>query len=222
MEIYIPDYVQNNFDSVLEALGKDCILNYSSATPTSLLAEITNLNFKNKTNNNDNNMQIRTSLSNPIEKGDYLKNTDDNKIYLITWTVTKEIDCYQTIGQICTNRISFKRWQSEEIDSTTGELIHPAQYMSVADNVDCSIEKKGNFVFNTTISSPGIVPQAQMMILMQANSDTLSIQIGDEYLFRNNIGYVIQDVDYSQVSMNDDGILIVFADKREGGWRVTI
>jgi hypothetical protein len=218
MDFYIPDYVQDNFDSVLVTLGKNCILNYSSATPTSLKTLITNPKTKNNINNNDNNVGILVSLSTPIIKGDYLTNSDENKLYLITCTVSKEINCYKTVGQICTNRISFKRWQTGEINNDTGEVIVPDDYASIADNVDCIIEKKGSFKFDSATNDIGIVPQAQMMILLQANSDTLKTQIGDEYLFRG-IGYEIQDIDYSQVSINDDGVLILFADKRKGGWR---
>lgn len=220
MDFYIPSTLQSDFDDMLNVLGKDCILNYSSATPISLKALITDLKLKNKTNNNDNNMEIHTSLSKPIKKGGYITNSTDGNLYLITWTVSKEVNCYKTIGQLCTNKISFKHWNPAVMDNTTGTIITPAGYVAVADNIDCSIEKKGNFIFNTSISAPGVIPQSQMMISMQANVNTLKIQIGDEYLFRN-IGYVIQDIDYSQVSMVDDGLMVIFADKREGGWRTT-
>jgi hypothetical protein len=221
MEFYLPDSLSQDFDDILNVLGKNCTLNYSSSTPVVLKALITDLKLKNKTDNNDNNMEICTSMSTPIKKGDYLTNSDDGNLFLITWTASKKINCYKTIGQLCTAKIDFKRWQSEVIDNITGDLITSAQYVSVVDNVDCSLEKKGNFIFNTTANSPGIVPQSQMVIMMQANPDTLKIKIGDEYLYRG-IGFQIEDIDYSQVDINDHGLLILFGNKREGGWRVTI
>jgi hypothetical protein len=225
MEFYVPSSLSSDFDDMLNTpgFGTAVIINATSATPTTATVQLSNPNFKsNYQNLSDSARILRFSLSDSIKKGDYLTATDDNINYIITWGCYKDLNSYKSQCQICNCQFDFVRWSEAILDSISGETATPAGYQNIITNVDCFTSRTGMGIFDSSASEVGIIPQNRMMVGLQYNTGTALIQIGDEFSFRN-IQYEVSDIDYSMLNDTDTtGMLLMYAQKRAGGIRVTV
>jgi hypothetical protein len=213
---YVPNYLEDDFECSLNVNGKTCVLNYNSATPTSIAININSLDFKsNMKGLSDNTFDMEAMKNSGIKKGDYLTDPDGN-VYLVNWNPMKEINCLRAQIQMCTIMIDFQRFQSEVIDSD-GVSATPCSYLDIVEDVYCYFNRTGMGVFDSSTGQVGIPHTQRICIGLQYNADTSNIRISDEFTLYNK-PYVITDIDYSQMNTSGvDGVLIVYAQILEGG-----
>lgn len=218
MDFYVPNYLSDDYDSLLDSLGTDCILS-NMYTQTSIKGIFNLLDFKsNMRGLSDNTREFRCSRSVSIKRGDYI--VDNNNItYIVNWTPYLEINCYQTQVQICNVEFNFERWQDVVLNSN-GIASTPASYVDVASNVKGYATRMSMEVFNAKSGEVGVEPSQIIIAYTQANTATLNLNITDEFQYFNN-QYQIIDIDYTQLNSDNTGILALYAKVLEGGRRAS-
>jgi hypothetical protein len=223
MDFYIPSGIQTDFEDMINTpgFGTAVTINPTSATPVQTTVQLSNPNFKsNYQNLSDNARILRSKLTDTIIKGDYLT-TEDGVNYIVTWSLYRDVNSYKGQCQLCNSKLTFTRWTDAVLDDY-GTQATPAQYTNIAEDILVFTSRTSTGIFDSGTSQVGIVPQGQMLIGLQYNSETALIQIGDEFSFKNNIQYEVIDIDYSQLNDADEtGILLLFTKKRAGGIRTS-
>jgi hypothetical protein len=211
--------MSSDFSDMLDAFGTTVTVNYNAATPTTnVKVQLSNPNFKSNFQNlSDSARILRFKLTNDINKGDYL--TDSEHTYIVTWQPFRDINSWKSQCQITNATLDIEKWQDAILNATTGETATPAGYVSVVNDLMVFTSRNGMGIFASGSSEVGITPQGRLMIGTQFNISTELIEIGNEFEFRS-IQYKIIDLDLSQLSdLEDLGCLVLFAEKLEGGRR---
>lgn len=206
-ETPILNQMKNDFDKVLNSpISADYTVNYNTATPTTIKALLPALKDDTRT--------IRAGLTSGIKRGDYLSNSQYT--YMITDIVyDKYPHSVKSVVKICNNNCTFQRYQDVVLDDM-GNVITEAGYHDIAANVRCFIDSQGTYQFNSTSSTIGIVPNNQIYIGMQYNSNAQNIIISDTFSFFE-IRYQVTNIDYSRLNAGgNDGLLIIYAEKYNG------
>jgi hypothetical protein len=201
--------------------GTTVTVNYNSIVPTAdVKIQLSNPNFKsNYQNLSDNSRILRFKLTDTIKKGDYLTTTTDGINYLVTWQPFLNINSYKSQCQICNTSITIESWQEAILNTTTGETVTPAEYIPIVNDIISFTARSSSGIFSSNANEVGIVPLGRLMVGMQYNVNTASIEIGQEFSYRN-IQYKIIDVDLSQLEDSElTGVLVIYAEKLEGGRR---
>lgn len=213
MDIYIPSYLQTDYDEFIDSdLGQVCSLNYYTS-PQSFRAIITD-----KRDGNGNIRDLRCSKSFSIKKGDTV--TDASSVlYLIIETPFTDLNCIKSTIHICTNTISFERYANSTLDSSgvvTGGI---SGYSSVASSTRGYFQNSSAGSYSASVGMVGVTQSQKVMYITQYNSSTQNIRISDEFSYKST-QYVISDIDNTQLnSTGTSGLLVVYAQVLEGGRR---
>ena len=220
MFFYVPEELESDFDDALEAIGELCTINYNDVdNTTDIYAIITNLDFKsNMKGLSDKTKDIKVSLSASIKSGDYLTDSDSN-IHLINWHPFKDINCYASQIQICTDTFTFENWSEAVINSSGVETTPTSGYVSIVEDVYGYINRTGMSSYDSKDGNVGIMQTQKISISVQYNSNTSLVGISDEFSY-NSVQYIVTDIDYTHLNLSGtDGILVIFAQVIEGGRR---
>ena len=220
MDFYIPATLEQDFDDMVDTFGVACILNYNATTPTNITVTFSNKDTETVFSDiKDNARMLRFKLSDTIIKGDYL--TDVNGVvHLVTQNPYKDINSYKTQSQMCPNVITFTRWEKEVLHNTTGDVISLAGYENIAEDIYCFVSKSGVGTLDGGNDTIGLISKNKIVLGSQYNSETSLIKVGDEFEFMSE-QYKIQNIDTTQLPDGVTiGLILVYADKLEGGSRV--
>lgn len=214
MYFYKPDYLQDDFDTMLETLGESLTLNYDEATPTSFNGLITKLPINGNFRDIDEQRILNVSLDLDINKGDYV--TDSNSIiYICNCQIYTDVNCKNTQIQICNYDFTFERWNAKIIDAD-GVTATPASYSTIA-NVYGYVQRTNQGAFDSKEGQVGISGTQKIFIGIKYNDTTSNIQIHDEFDYYNQ-RFEVVDLDYTQ--MNSDGssgLIFIYAQVKSGG-----
>lgn len=215
MDIYKPTYLIEEFNEFAEVLGQECMLYAPSATPVEFDCMILSLDFKsNMKGLSDNTVSIKYSRDCIVKKGDLIVDEDSNT-YIVSWKPFKEINCYSAQAQLCTDQFTFERWIDVVLDAD-GNSATPAQYESIAVDVDGFIARINSKYYESNQGQVGIFASQRVGIGIQYNDTTRLIKIEDEFSFGGK-QYLITDIDLTQLNTGrSDGIIFVFAEIIEG------
>jgi hypothetical protein len=214
MYFYKPDYLQNDFDTLLETLGEVYTLNYDEATPTTFYGLVTQMPVRGNFRDVDEKKELAVSLDLDINKGDYMTDSD-SIVYICNSTVYVDVNCKTTQIQICNYNFTFERWQNKKIDSD-GVTATPASYVEIA-NVYGYISRTNQGTFDSKEGQVGISGTQRIFVGLKYNDDTANINIHDEFDYFNQ-RYEVVDLDYTQ--MNSDmvsGLIFIYAQIKSGG-----
>lgn len=220
MDFYIPATLEQDFNDMVDTFGVACVLNYNATTPTNVTVTFSNKDTEAMFSDiKDNARMLRFKLSDTITKGDYL--TDVNSVvHLVTQSPYKDINSYKSQSQICSNVITFVRWEKEVLHNTTGDVISLAGYENIAEDVYCFVSKSGVGTLDGGNDTIGLTSKNKIVLGFQYNADTSLIKVGDEFEFMSE-QYAIQNIDTTQLSDGATiGMIIIYAEKLEGGSRV--
>lgn len=214
MYFYKPNYLQDDFDTMLETLGESFTLNYDEATPTSFNGLITQMPVRGNFRDVDEKKEIAVSLDLDINKGDYLTDSD-SIIYMCNSTIFKDVNCKTTQIQICNYDFTFERWQAKSVDAD-GITSTPASYTEIA-NVYGYISRTNQGTFDSKVGQVGISGTQRIFVCVKYNADTADIKMHDEFDFYTQ-RYEIIDIDYTQMNFDEEsGLIIVYAQVKSGG-----
>ena len=193
---------------------------------TYLRGETYPINWKSRYGGSDSATNLRISLKDKLNKGDYLIKTKDEKetdIYMVTWDVMDEINNRKTQIQKVNAFIKIVRKNENEnygtVDPLTGKLIEEGKSETViVENIP--IIGYTNVMrpsYDMQQNIPAIIPQHILLMYMQYNNESKNVEIGDRFVW-DNAEYVIIDKTTAELSQTKEyGVLTFNAQKVAGG-----
>jgi hypothetical protein len=208
VRFYIPPNLQRDFSDSIEALGTESIINFDPLNKVKVRLDKVNYKTKNGTVNSDE--VVFAELSSNLKMGDYLQYK--NETMLITQLKENEFPkCYEFTTTTCNTKFTVTRY-SEMVQDDDGNIITPEGYSDVVTDLYCSTIV-GSFEFRASSGSIGIVPNNQLTVVCQFNTDTENLNIGDKFLWIKQT-YQIISLDMSQLDiLGDSGLLVFNAEK---------
>lgn len=220
---YIPPTIVTDYDRVLHTKIPNVTYTfdirhdwYAVDIPENLVRGMMYaINWKQAINNADNTDNLRVSLDCDIQKGDILLR-DDGRTLLCIWAITEQINNKKTQAQLCNYNLEVFRNTGWQIDKD-GKRISDSEYTTIAPEIPCicsNVTGKYEYVIANYI--PGVLPDNIANILMQYNTTTDKIMIGDLFLWHRQ-WYTIKNIERTQLDVAEDsGILILNCEKMPG------
>jgi hypothetical protein len=183
--------------------------------PLEMRAEMFPINWKSKMGTSDASLNFYTHLDILIYKGNYVidKNGD---VYMLNWTVTKEINCQHTQAAKCNHMLKLERVQEEKWGSD-GRLVQEGGTHIVFDSIPAMLsEYAGRPDYTPNYNAPGIVPDMLIAGTVQFNEATAQMQINDEFDW-GKFRYRIVNIVYTEITIDGTRGVLGFNARRVGG-----
>lgn len=224
----IPKTLKSDFDKFLDMDVPNTVMNFElipdwyikfeeEYEPNYIRGEIYPDSTKSRYENTDNNMNIRCGLDSGIKKGDIVID-ENNTIYTLDWEVAPESNNLPSRALRCNMYLNIKRY-TEEVTDDMGYLITPEGYTDICVEMPANAYRyDGRPEFSAISTTPGVIPNALTLLSVQYNQHTKNIKIDDKFIWGNE-EYVIVDIDFVGVGLDNRGVLKLQAKKTAGGNR---
>lgn len=225
---YVPPTLAADFDDFLNTDVPNQVGDYevihdwyertkSGYEPKMIRGEIYPDSTKSRYENMDNQMNFRASVTSGIRKGDIIIQQDTGKIYLLDWEVALETNNAPSRALRCNFNLTIERDMPEEVDED-GYLMWEGGKKTIVDALPCNgYRYDGRPEFSTIRSTPGIAPNALSIVVVQWNTHTDDIRIGDRFVWGYET-HVIVDIDLFGLSADKtSGVLRLLTRKEAGG-----
>lgn len=190
---------------------------FSDKEKVYLRADYYPINWKSKVGNSDTNKNFETDFSvTRLHKGDIVIREEDGLIAMLNWDIEEYINSQRTQAGTCNHRLTVTR-HVDAVADKRGFKIFDAGDKVIVDDLPCVIgEYAGRPDWQLTQNNPGIHADMLTTIDVQYNSKTKDIQIGDKFRWID-FEYVIINMSYAQVDINNSYGIITFNARRVAG-----
>lgn len=183
--------------------------------PVEMRAEMFPINWKSKMGTSDASANFYTHLDIDIYKGDYVINKN-GEIFLLNWTVQKEVNCQHTQAAKCNHMLALEREQQEEW-SADGRIVREGGMQPVFAPVPVLLsEYAGRPDYAPNYNAPGIVPDMLIAGTVQFNEQTKQMRINDEFDW-GPFRYRVINIVYTEVTIDGTKGILGFNARRVGG-----
>lgn len=167
---------------------------YAQADCPSIRAMYFPISWKSKIGNSDANSNFKTGYGMAINKGDMVIR-EDGVIFMLNWTVQRNLNNQSTQAIACNAKLSFKRHIDEVLDER-GFLITEATRAEIAPDIPCVYaEYTGRPDYAANYNTPGITPDHLLTVQVQLNPKTDEIRINDEFSLMRSKYRIVNRVD---------------------------
>ena len=211
MKFYIPPNLQSSFLDVLKSdVATSLPLNFDPKVI--IRAIVPEIDHREKSSTVAKGTKYSyASTEIPLEIGDYLQ--DDNGIYLINQLrIQKFPACFKFLMIDCNSKFTITRYENM-VQDDDGNIITPAGDNPIATDIYCSSLVSGA-QFQISSGAVGVVPVDTVTVQTRFTvAETKNIAIGDNFMWFSQ-KYMVQSLDYSQVSIDGNSGLLGFTGKR--------
>lgn len=183
--------------------------------PTYIRGELYPDSTKSRYENTDNNMNIRCDVNSGIRKGDIV--IDENGyIYTLDWEVALQSNNAPSRALRCNMYLTVKRYVEEVVDDE-GYLVTEEGWVNLFENMPANAYRyDGRPEYSAVSGTPGIAPNALTLMTFQYNELTKDVRIDDRFVWGND-EYLIVDIDWVGVGLDNAGTIKIQAKKVPGG-----
>lgn len=226
-KFFLPPTLAADFDTFLNGDLPNMVMDFTllpdwysqfeeGYEPTIIRGELYPDSTKSRYEDTDNNMNIRCSLTSGIKKGDIVIASNNNDIYILDWEVAKEHNNAPSRALRCNMYLTVTREVPEEVDEY-GYLITKESKKNICYNMPANAYRyDGRPEYSAASGTPGISPNALTLMTIQCNEKTKDIRVDDKFIWGNE-EYVIVDVNYVGIGLDNKGTLKIQAKKAAGG-----
>lgn len=174
------------------------------------------INWKSNFAAADEGVNFRTDFLHRVRKGDMVIR-EDGEVYLLTWAVHNQLNNQPSQAKRCNHYLTIKREVPEVIDDQ-GYLVEPAKEKTfIGEMPVCVYQYDGRPDYQASYNTPGISPDALIIVDLQFNAETEKIKINDEFYWGDSKCRVI-NINLSGVNIaRDAGMLQIHARYVSGG-----
>ena len=135
---------------------------------------------KSRYEDTDNNMNFRADVNSGIQKGDMIIQPDGT-IFLLDWFVALQSNNAPSRAVRCNMFLDIKRYHEGEFDEDGYRSEMPG-WKNIVTNLPCNAyHYDGRPEYSAVSGTPGVSPNALVIMTVQYNHQTKNIQIGDRF-----------------------------------------
>lgn len=184
--------------------------------PVTFRGEIYPDSTKSRYEDTDNNMNLRADINSGIQKGDMIVQPDGT-IFVLDWFVALQSNNAPSRAVRCNLRLNIKRYSEGEFDDDGYRKKMPG-WETIVDNLPVNAyHYDGRPEYSAVSGTPGVTPNALIIMTVQYNHQTKNIRVGDRFKWGADTHEVI-DINMVGVDITDTfGTLKIQAKKVAGG-----